>query len=361
VNLFFSAGEASGDAYIAELVGRLPEGFQLFAIGSKRASAAGCKLVADSSHWGALSIVEALRVVPRALAGNRAAKRFLTQSKPGIFIPIDFGYLNVKLAKLAKSKGWKVLYFIPPGSWRKDKQGGDLPAVCDVIVTPFPWSAEILRGMGGNAHFFGHPILEMVGPPIDGEREVKIALMPGSRRHEIENNAGVMAEVSKRFPSHMFEIALATNASESELRERWVRAGANLEQLRFSTDRYTTLKTAQAAILCSGTATLEAAIADCPMVVMYRGSKWMEFEYRIRKPKFDFIALPNIFAGKSVVPEFIQWDANPENVGNALQHILGDGAQMQHESFAEIREMLQPAKCFQKTIEQILILSQSNK
>ena len=120
------------------------------AVGGRRLEAAGARIVADSSSWSAMSVVESARVFARALIGFYRARAELRKGSPGVLVPIDFGFFNVKLARYAKSLGWKVLYFMPPGSWRKDSQGADLPAITDAIVTPFPWSAEMLNDMGAN-------------------------------------------------------------------------------------------------------------------------------------------------------------------------------------------------------------------
>src|SRR5688572_21772274 len=123
MRVFFSAGEASGDAYAAALLRemvRLGSGLRFLfeGVGGSQLSAAGANVVVDSSKWGAISILQSLKVAPRVVGGYSKAKRALRKGRPGLFIPIDFGYVNVRLARYAKKQGWKVLYFIPPGSWR---------------------------------------------------------------------------------------------------------------------------------------------------------------------------------------------------------------------------------------------------
>ena len=155
MRVFFSAGEASGDAYAAELMtrirSRLPE--TVFeGIGGRKLAALGCNPI-DSSAWGSIGIPDALRVGRNVLRGASRAKKMLSSGEPGLMIPIDFGFLNIRLAKYAKDRGWKVLYFIPPGSWKRHSQGSDLPGITDLIVTPFSWSADILNEMGANARW----------------------------------------------------------------------------------------------------------------------------------------------------------------------------------------------------------------
>src|SRR5687768_10354669 len=168
MRVLISTGEASGDAYGAALAKRIFDHSSDALIegsGGPRMRDAGVALVVDSSSWGAIGIAQALRVAPRVVSGMRRIKEALRQGQPGLFVPIDFGFANIRLAREAKSRGWKVLYFVPPGSWRRDRQGADLAEVCNAVSTPFEWSADILRGMGVEAHWFGHPIKELIGSP----------------------------------------------------------------------------------------------------------------------------------------------------------------------------------------------------
>lgn len=432
MRVFFSAGEASGDAYAAELLRRLqPEAFSYFrrklaelrhdesittrddlyrylredsvgidsldlvelvmafeeeygvtvpnnpsagkdelldfisqklsdesrqtdiafqAIGGKRLQDAGARIVADSSRWGALGIIEALKVAPRVIGGYYKAKAEMRRGRPGLFIPIDFGFMNVKLARHAKKCGWKVLYFIPPGSWRKTKQGSDLPSVTDAIVTPFPWSRDILNEMGANAHYFGHPLKEMVAATPEEANRDGIAILPGSRSHEIESNIPVIAEAVKGF-SGPVRIALAPTADEQQVRRAWMKWSDH--GALFFNSAAAAMKASRSAIVCSGTATLEAALCGCPCVVMYRGNWMMELEYRIRRPKFEFISQPNILLGRPLLKELIQWDATSSAVREELEALDRDGSRRDEVlfGFKELADSLGETHCLERTAE----------
>lgn len=322
----------------------------LVAIGGRRLKESGAGLVSDSSKWGAVGIIESLFVAPKVYEGYQSMMSVLRTGRPGLFIPIDFGYLNIKLARNAKKLGWKVLYFVPPGSWRKDKQGADLPAITDAIVTPFSWSAEILERMGATAYYFGHPLKEMVSlEHYDGPRDA-IAVLPGSRLHEVSRNMDVIAEATQGLGLKL-RFAVASNLDVDEVRQKWEQFGGG--KAEFERNTYRVLKSSRAAVVCSGTATLEAALCGCPMVVVYRVSKLMELEFRIRKPKFDFISLPNILLGKRVVPELIQYDASPERIRAELVNLLeeGPGRQEQLSAFEGLNSLLGEGKCFQRTAQ----------
>jgi len=361
--IVLSAGEASGDAYGAALVREIrrlrPDSeFNFEGLGSHRLSREGVKLVADTTTWGAISITESVKVFFRVLAGGKRLQRVMRSGPPGLFIPIDFGFANIRLARSAHASGWKVLYFVPPGSWRRDRQGGDLANVTDAISTPFSWSAEILKGMGANAYWFGHPIkqllLESLGPP-SSEPKTRVAVLPGSRKHEISENLPVIAAAIKIVNPPVVEFGLAPSVNVAKFKARWERLCPGR-----SDDIFTVGATAQvfsrarAAYVCSGTATLEAALCRCPMVVVYRISKLMKFETDLigfKRPQF--VALPNIFLQRFGVPELIQEQATPEALAEALQALLVDGPARveQATTFREIEQLLGPTHSVTKTAE----------
>ena len=356
MNVFFSAGEASGDAYAGALTtemkrlnktsdGGEPIALTFVGIGGKRFQAAGGTIVADSSQWGAVSILESLKVVPRVLGSYYRAKRFIRSQPPGLLIAIDFGYVNIRLSRHAKNMGWKVLYFAPPSSWRRDKQGKDLPKITDAIATPFSWSADLLNAAGANAHWFGHPICQLLKDrnvgraPATSER---IAILPGSRTHEIEQNLPLLA-ATLREPA---EFALAPSVDLDRFQSEWARLSHGRQDDKFTQgDVYGVLTRCRAAVVCSGTATLEAALCRCPMVVIYKMPKVAEFEAKIVRFKLpEFISLPNILLQRRVVPELVQTEATPDNLRRELDKVLNDGAarQAQLVAFDDLESLLGP-------------------
>jgi lipid-A-disaccharide synthase len=320
------------------------------AVGGKRLAEAGARIVSDSSTWGAVGFVEAAKVSPRVISGYLKAKAALRRGRPGLFFPIDFGFVNVKLARYARRLGWKVLYFIPPGSWRKNKQGADLPEITDAIVTPFPWSAEMLNKMGANAHYFGHPLKEMVARTPDAAERSGIAVLPGSRAHEIESNVPVIALAIKDMPGPV-RIALSPNADEAALRREWTKWSDH--EPVFVGRAAEALKASRSAVVCSGTATLEAALSMCPCVVMYRGNWVMEVEFRIRKPKFDYISLPNILLDRPLLVELLRQDATPDAVRAELVSLHADGLRRSEvlAAFRKLSDSLGETDCLERTAE----------
>lgn len=360
MNVFISAGEASGDVYGSRLAQALLEQHPqavITAIGGPMLSKVA-NIVADSSGWGAIGIVQSLKILKTVKTGKDAGVAHLQSTPPGLFIPIDFGYVNAILAKTAKEAGWKVLYFIPPSSWRRELKNADLANWVDAIVTPFPWNAEAWQRAGVEAHFLGHPIRQLIEETQpDHQAEGTIALLPGSRKHELTSNLPVMKHVVQdtALPA---TICPAPTVSQTDIVSIWG-SGALPRQ----SETRPTLKAAKAAIVCSGSATLEAALANCPSVVVYRGSLLTEFEYRIRRPNIAFISLPNIFLQRSAVPELIQDEATPENILRHLEPLLDPSSkqrQAQMDAYQEIAVILPSKDVFKETVDLVQTLDLPN-
>ena len=209
--------------------------------------------------------------------------------------------------------------------------------------------------MGANAHFFGHPLKQMVAEvEYDGPKE-GLAILPGSRLHEVARNMDAIV-VALQGLDIKLKFGVAPNLDPAELEQKWTELGG--AEAEFSHETYAVLKSSWAAIVCSGTATLEAALCRCPTVVIYRGSKLMEAEVRIRMPKFDYISLPNILLGRGVLPELIMWQATPERLREELDLILEDGParRAQLDAFEELDANLGTGDCFAQTAELALSL-----
>ncbi len=272
-------------------------------------------------------------------------------------VAIDFGYMNIRLARFAKSLGWKIVYFIPPGSWRRDRQGTDLPKITDAIATPFPWSADTLRTMGANAYWFGHPLKELV--EASGTTNVRlpnrIALLPGSREHEVLANLRAIGPAVAPLDGYEFEVALVNESYRNVVKDS-LEAHLSADRLHYAVaDTHGVLRRAHAAIVCSGTATLEAALCGCPTVVVYRLTPLMELEARVLRPRFDFISLPNILLQRGVLPELIQHDASPEAIREHLVALLeGPTRVEQLAAMDELQDILGPNDAVSRTADLVL-------
>ncbi len=359
MKVLFCAGEASGDLYAASLARellRLDPTVQIGGIGGERfAKVANLSLIADSSKWGAMSVIQSLRKGFGAIPHYREMKRIFRSTEPGIFVPIDFGFMNLRLCRAAKQAGWKIVYFVPPGSWRRDRQGADIPHLSDAVVTPFPWSFEILKQMGANVHFFGHPLKQIHKSLIETPFERKgLAILPGSRQSELEQLVPTLKETVNDYRG---QIQLPVPMTFIPyLEKNWTRTQDNILNGAETGTVMRALRTSEAGIICSGTATLEAALSQTPTVVVYRVSDLVILELRlIRFKRPQFVSQPNILLQREVVPELIQENFTVEKLKRTLDEIQTDAvAQKQRAAFAEISDLLGRDDCITRTAELIL-------
>ncbi len=402
------AGEPSGDRQGAALLGALralvhPRPVEAWGIGGHFLREAGLELRRDSDPWAAIGIAETLSKIPAMLWVLWDMKRALRRDPPDALVLIDAGAFNVPLARWVKARRLcPVFYFFPPGSWRRQaKPGGaeSLAAATDRIVTPFPWSAPLLRAGGADAHFVGHPLLDLVHPSLgdaafyeryglDPARPI-VALLPGSRRGEIRHIlpalVGAAGEITRRIPSVQFVLALSSSGAraqvESLIRREQRRggraarvqllmsqAGDKLAQIAhdalpapvpvLATDAglllpaeppepvdtaahahpapglapmviaegmtWDVLARADLVLTKSGTATLEAMILKKPMVIVYRGSKLMSWEFRLRRRSHGIVHLgmPNILAGERLFAELLGDEASPDAIAALAVELL---------------------------------------
>jgi lipid-A-disaccharide synthase len=360
MRVFISAGEASGDLYGADLARYLQAkhpALELLGIGGVRMQQAGVRLLADSRRWGAIGVIESLRLLPRVFSAFLRVKRIVQRLRPDWLIPIDFGAFNIPLCRWAKRQGMRVCYYMPPGSWRRDRQGQDLPLVADWILTPFAWSAEILQAMGARAVRIRHPLLRLVRPVssesafcerlgLDPHRPI-VALLPGSRRHEVVAHVPLYARlvelVHTRLPDVQFVLSVAPGFDTEWVHHLWAEGSSSWVPTE-THPVWDMLAYADVAVVCSGTATLETALLGTPMLIVYRGSSLMNLEYRLRRRRLALrhIGLPNLLLEQEVCPEFIQEAASPTPLAHHLIGLLqqDEGYQRQKEAFAKIRHLL---------------------
>ena len=237
------AGEPSADRQGAALLSALrelahPRPVDAWGIGGHHMREAGVELLFDSDPWASIGLAETLFKLPSLLMARRVMKRALQRERPDALVLIDAGAFNVPLGQAARSEGLcPVFYYFPPGSWRKNavvRKGTRKLAVCaDRIVTPFPWSEGLLQSAGADAHFVGHPLLDLVKPVLpaaefyeqfglDSHRPL-VALLPGSRRSEIRHILpaliGAANEMTRRIPGIQFVLALASSAQRALVEE----------------------------------------------------------------------------------------------------------------------------------------------
>ena len=333
-SIMIIAGEASGDlqgACLTAELRRIAPHAVIQGVGGRRMREAGVELFFDSSSWGAIGIAEALKLVPRLSRILWKLKSRLIANPPDVLVLIDFGAFNVRLGKFAHSHGVKVMYYFPPGSWNRNADCSRLKEVADRVVTPFPWSAESLKMSGIHADFFGHPLLDIVRPSmpkaefckrfdLDPERPI-VGLLPGSRRQEIAHNLPVQAQaariLSESIPGLQFAIPLAPWLDSNAVGKT---AGKHIKVLPGMV--YDVLAHSRAAVVASGTATVEALILGCPMVIVYRGGRLVTLEFKLRRKRIKFIGMPNITMDRLICPELTAEGASPERIAGLMLELI---------------------------------------
>jgi len=363
MRILMSSGEPSGDLYAGALVSELrarEPGVAIAGLGGDRFAAAGGELLAHYRGLSATGLTEPLRVIPRALALIRqltdAARRF----RPDVFVAIDFPDVNFRLMAAMKRLGIPVAYYIGPQlwAWRRWRIRAMRRDVTKVIVI-FPFEEALYRDAGVPVEFVGHPLVEMAEAAVAGRSREQlrhdlgldparptVALLPGSRRNELERLVPVIAAalpgLASRLEHVQFVVAGAPHLADG-LYAPFVRAAAPLHRplvlVRERTDAV--LAAADVAITASGTATVQGAIHGCPMVVIYKLSP---MTYRLGKPfvKVDTYAMANLIARRRLVPELIQDACTPARVVEETVSMAEDRARRATviEGLREVRDRL---------------------
>lgn len=349
--VLFVAGEASGDLHaagVAEELGRLRPELKLTGIGGPRMEAAGVELMASYDEMAVMGFVEVIRHLPRHFELLRQIRSKLEGGRVSLLVLTDYPGFNMKAARAAAETGVPVLYYVTPQVWAWG--AGRLPELARIVTRAaviLPFEEELLRGYGINATFVGHPLLDRArnlpskleartAIGLDSEKPV-LALFPGSRQQEIDHHLDDFVETAHVLqglvPGLQVVVSLAPTVTVDP---------ARCPYQRVESASFTVLRAADAALCKSGTTTLEAAIADCPLVVAYRTGliSYLVARAMVRIPH---IGLVNVVAGREVAREFVQDALRPDDVSAALLPLLEPGnAERQRvlDGLAEVRSRL---------------------
>jgi lipid-A-disaccharide synthase len=329
------AGEASGDAHgagvVRELKRRQPS-IEIFGIGGDKMRQEGMTLTYHVRELSFMGFVEVLQHLPLIWSVERTLEQLLVLKKPDVVLLIDYPGFNLRFARKAKKHGMKIVYYISPQVWAwKKGRVKKMVGVVDKMLVVFPFEEEIYRKKGIDVQFVGHPLLEELNVEFTRDQFCKrhgldpknkiLALIPGSRRQEIENLFSVMARAAgalQRDERCEIVVAVAPNLRR-ELFETFVPPGVSLHFAENAT--HEVMKYAHLAIVTSGTATLETACFETPMVVVYRTS-WITYHIARALVRIKNISLVNIVAGKTIVPELVQGDATVPKIVAAVSELF---------------------------------------
>ena len=326
---YIIAGEASGDLHGSNLIKELKK-LDASAIircwGGDKMQQAGGDLVKHYRDLAFMGFWEVLKNIFTILRNLKFCKKDIELFQPDTLILIDYPGFNLRIAKWAKKKGLRIIYYISPQVWAwKENRVKMMKQTIDKMIVILPFEKNYFKNKWNwEVEYVGHPLVEVVESRQSTVNSLKfsdktiIALLPGSRKQEILKKLPVMLEVSKVFPSYQFIVAKAPGVNDnfySSLLSSYNNVSA------VSGKTYDLLMQAKAALVTSGTATLETALFGVPEVVCYKGS-FLSYEIGRRLVKVKFISLVNLIMDKLVVKELIQHDMNVKNLLHELHELL---------------------------------------
>ncbi len=333
---YIIAGEASGDLHASNLmheIKRLEATAEFRCWGGDLMKAEGAVLVKHYRELAFMGFTEVVMNLKTILTNISFCKEDIQKYKPDAVILVDYPGFNLRIAEYVKKLGIKVIYYISPQVWAwKQSRVKRIRQTVDKMLVILPFEKDFYKKFDYDVEFVGHPLLDAIAKqrnafPDQSEwkKENKladkpiIALLPGSRRQEISTMLPIMLSVVNSFPQYQFVIAGAPSVTDEVYKE--VSGGRKISLIRNQT--YSLLNVSHAALVTSGTATLETALFNVPEVVCYKGGK---VSYYIARSlvKIEYISLVNLIMGREVVKELIQDELNFTNLKSELEKILDD-------------------------------------
>ena len=350
MNYYIIAGEASGDLHGSNLVKELKKLDSLAHIqcwGGDLMKEAGATVVKHYKDLAFMGFIEVVKNLSTILNNLKFCKQDIAAFKPDVLILIDYPGFNLRIAKWAKANGIKVVYYISPQVWAwKESRVKLIRNVVDKMLVILPFEKEFYETKWDyKVEYVGHPLVQVIqefreetSPDFVFEKPV-IAVLPGSRKQEISVKLPIMLQVQQAFPQYQFVVAKAASIDDTFYKQL-LDPFPGVLSVRNKT--YALLTQSAAALVTSGTATLETALFDVPQVVCYKGSP-VSYEIAKRLIKIKYISLVNLIMDKPVVKELIQHELTPTNIEAELHVLLKDsGRQAEiHRDYAFLKKLLQ--------------------
>ncbi len=334
-NILVVAGDVSGDVHATNLIKEIkacnPE-IKVASIGGERMKAASDKFLYNLIASGATGFVEPIKKLPMWFKLLKMIENYIDEEQPLCIITVDFYGFNNRVLRLAKKKNVPAYYYVCPQVWAsREYRAKNIVKLAKKMFVIFPFERQIYTKLGGDALFLGHPLLDKMPAPKekpfkgDNTQEWKIGLLPGSRPKEIEKHTKLFydafVEIKKDFPNAKAYLFAVPEVSDERLFELLGPKHDGLEIVRES--NYEKRSDMDFVLTCSGTATLENAILGLPMLVVYK-TGWITYNIAKLIIKVPYISLVNILSKEWVVKEFIQKDANPQEIAKEACRIIGN-------------------------------------
>lgn len=368
---YLIAGEASGDlhgSHLIEEIKALDPDAEFRCWGGDKMKAAGATLVKHYRELAFMGFLEVVKNLPAIFRNLRFCKEDILEYQPDKIIFIDYPGFNLRISKWAHQQRAqnklhaRIIYYISPQVWAwKANRVKEMKRTIDRMLVILPFEKEYFRDKWNwEVDYVGHPLAEILKPSsgnenivIGSEGKKIIALLPGSRKQEIAVKLPVMLEVSRYFPDHQFIVARAPGTDDSFYNELMA-PYKNVSAVTGQT--YDLLRAAEAALVTSGTATLETALFGVPEVVCYKGS-FLSYEIGKRVINVKYISLVNLIMDRMVVKELIQHDMTVENCREELNKLLNDPPYRERiqKDYAELRSILSAKGNASKTAAHIIV------
>ena len=367
MKFYIIAGEASGDLHASNLVAEIKKKdkkAEFRGFGGDLMKAQGVELVKHYRTMAYMGFVE-VAVNLRKILGNIAqCKKDILEYQPDVVILVDYPGFNLRIADFAHKKGFKVYYYISPQVWAwKRRRVQKIKKSVDKMLVILPFEEEFYKRYGVDVTFVGNPLLDELAKVGTGNRSIFlrrnslgerreiIAMLPGSRRQEVKRTLPVMLKAASHFPDYQFVIAGVSSLDKSLYKDIM----GNSDVFFVENQTYDLLLNSSAALVTSGTATLETALLSVPEVVCYKAT---DFSYRLAKwmIKVKFISLVNLIMDREVVKELIQGDLNEDNLVKELDQLLHNGKRQRRllEDYEELKDKLGNVGASEKAAEVIV-------
>lgn len=355
--IFIVTGEASGDLHGANLAGALrtlrPD-VELIGVGGSRMQAAGVTLLPGIRRVDAMGVTLGGAHLRAGIHNLLVLARYLRRTPLDAVVFIDNPGINLRLARIAKWAGQRVVYYIAPQVWAwAPIRMRLIRRRVDRVIVILPFEEELYRKAGVPCTFVGHPLLDEVAPSYDRDELRKrfglessapvVGLLPGSRESEVRTLLPLMlqaaAQLARRHAGVRFIMAQAPSITSELIAALSAGASVNVQVIRDQASEV--MAASDVLLVASGTATLQAAVVGTPMVLTYR-APWLTYWLARWLIRIDWIGLANIVAGRSIVPELIQHDATADRMSAEVSRLLGDqrAAQAMRAELRKVREML---------------------
>lgn len=336
--LFIVCGEPSGDLLagnLASAIKKLDPNIKISGIGGTHLTKAGCEIYYNINELSVMGFFDVLKKLPKFFALKKIILNKIDSEKPDAIILVDFSGFNLRLAKTI-NKQIPTIYYVSPQVWAsRENRINSIKKFISKMIVLFKFEEKFYKQRGTETTCVGHPLIDLVKPTLEKQQFLKnfqipankkiIALLPGSRKQEIRTILPLMLKaaqlINKTIPLVQFIIAKAPNLNTQVYLNEYKKFNLNIKIIDGLT--YDCLNNADASMVCSGTATLEAAITQNPFVIVYKTNI---FNYLLYRPqiKIPYIGMVNIVAGKEIIPEYVQFKAKPKLIADTILKFLQD-------------------------------------